>query len=131
MIDQAVHLCLNRLFSLQTLVLSSVKLSHPNKINDSCLNSSKQEASKASPSHDSHSPEVTSRAGMAENDVNEVVRGLAEKLSAALVNVSAKEDLVKQHAKVAEEAVAGTNKCLYSFSCNYLHYLHFPCIWAL
>ncbi|KAI3442708.1 uncharacterized protein J3R85_000959 [Psidium guajava] len=69
-----------------------------------------QEASKASPSHGSHSPEVTSRAGMAENDVNEVVRGLAEKLSAALVNVSAKEDLVKQHAKVAEEAVAGWEK---------------------
>ncbi|KAF8008777.1 hypothetical protein BT93_K2436 [Corymbia citriodora subsp. variegata] len=69
-----------------------------------------QEASKASPSHDSHSPEVMSRAGMAENDVNEVVRGLTEKLSAALVNVSAKEDLVKQHAKVAEEAVAGWEK---------------------
>ncbi|XP_030545205.1 filament-like plant protein 1 isoform X2 [Rhodamnia argentea] len=68
------------------------------------------EASKASPSHDSHSPAVTSRAGMAENNVNEVVRGLAEKLSAALVNVSAKEDLVKQHAKVAEEAVAGWEK---------------------
>ena len=30
-----------------------------------------------------------------------------DKLSAALVNISAKEDLVKQHAKVAEEAVAG------------------------
>lgn len=69
-----------------------------------------QEASKASPSHDSHFPEVMSRAGMAENDVNEVMRSLTEKLSAALVNVSAKEDLVKQHAKVAEEAVAGWEK---------------------
>lgn len=35
------------------------------------------------------------------------MKGLTEKLSAALVNVSAKEDLVTQHAKVAEEAVAG------------------------
>ncbi|KAI6689408.1 hypothetical protein NL676_026236 [Syzygium grande] len=69
-----------------------------------------QEASKASPCDDNHSPEVTSRAGMAENDVNEVMRSLTEKLSAALVNVSAKEDLVKQHAKVAEEAVAGWEK---------------------
>lgn len=32
---------------------------------------------------------------------------LTEKLSAALRNISAKEDLVKQHAKVAEEAVSG------------------------
>jgi hypothetical protein len=32
---------------------------------------------------------------------------LTDKLSAALVNVSAKDDLVKQHVKVAEEAVAG------------------------
>ncbi|MCD9638029.1 hypothetical protein HAX54_021694 [Datura stramonium] len=31
---------------------------------------------------------------------------LIEKLSAALINVSAKQDLVKQHAKVAEEAIA-------------------------
>lgn len=38
------------------------------------------------------------------------VKSLTERLSAALVNVSAKEDLVKQHAKVAEEAVAGTSQ---------------------
>lgn len=95
------------------------------------LEFSKQEASKASPCDDNHSPEVTSRAGMAENDVNEVMRSLTEKLSAALVNVSAKEDLVKQHAKVAEEAVAGTNKCLCSLSCNFLHHSHFPHIWTL
>jgi hypothetical protein len=35
------------------------------------------------------------------------VKTLTEKLSAALLNISAKEDLVKQHAKVAEEAVSG------------------------
>ncbi|KAI4339714.1 hypothetical protein MLD38_024624 [Melastoma candidum] len=45
-----------------------------------------------------------------ENEVFETVRTLTEKLSAALVNISAKEDLVKQHSKVAEEAVAGWEK---------------------
>lgn len=35
------------------------------------------------------------------------MKTLTEKLSAALLNISAKEDLVKQHAKVAEEAVSG------------------------
>jgi hypothetical protein len=35
------------------------------------------------------------------------VKSLNEKLSAALWTISAKEDLVKQHTKVAEEAVAG------------------------
>ncbi|PHT50858.1 hypothetical protein CQW23_10605 [Capsicum baccatum] len=34
---------------------------------------------------------------------------MKEKLSVALVNVSAKEDLVNQHAKVAEEFVADGN----------------------
>ncbi|XP_028757514.1 filament-like plant protein isoform X2 [Neltuma alba] len=45
-----------------------------------------------------------------EDDVNDGLKKLSEKLSAALVNVSAKEDLVKQHAKVAEEAIAGWEK---------------------
>ncbi|KAL6527546.1 hypothetical protein OROGR_016636 [Orobanche gracilis] len=45
-----------------------------------------------------------------EDEVKETVKSLTEKLSAALVNVSAKEDLVKQHAKVAEEAIAGWEK---------------------
>ncbi|KAL3641257.1 hypothetical protein CASFOL_016225 [Castilleja foliolosa] len=40
----------------------------------------------------------------------ESVKILTEKLSAALVNVSSKEELVKQHAKVAEEAIAGWEK---------------------
>ncbi|XP_024028018.1 filament-like plant protein isoform X2 [Morus notabilis] len=47
---------------------------------------------------------------MKSEDVNNSMKCLTEKLSAALVNVSAKEDLVKQHAKVAEEAVAGWEK---------------------
>ncbi|RWW50339.1 hypothetical protein BHE74_00043420 [Ensete ventricosum] len=38
---------------------------------------------------------------------NETIKLLNEKLSAALLNVSAKEDLVKQHGKIAEEAVLG------------------------
>ncbi|KAK7351119.1 hypothetical protein VNO77_10324 [Canavalia gladiata] len=43
-------------------------------------------------------------------DVTDGLGNMSEKLSAALVNVSAKEDLVKQHAKVAEEAIAGWEK---------------------
>lgn len=42
-----------------------------------------------------------------DGDVTDGLRNMSEKLSAALVNVSAKDDLVKQHAKVAEEAIAG------------------------
>ncbi|KAK7410595.1 hypothetical protein VNO78_01516 [Psophocarpus tetragonolobus] len=45
-----------------------------------------------------------------DEDVTDGLRSMSEKLSAALVNVSAKEDLVKQHAKIAEEAIAGWEK---------------------
>lgn len=69
----------------------------------------KQETLKGSPNHDSQSPEVTSKAVSSGEDVNDSLKCLTERLSAALVNVSAKEDLVKQHSKVAEEAVAGNS----------------------
>lgn len=79
----------------------------------------KQEAIKGSPDHNTQSPEVSSKAVARSevidesspkiDDANDTVKILTERLSAALVNVSAKEDLVKQHAKVAEEAVAGRN----------------------
>ncbi|PPD78940.1 hypothetical protein GOBAR_DD24140 [Gossypium barbadense] len=66
-----------------------------------------QEAFKASSPNDcTKSPEVSSKASAVPEEVNDSIRSLTEKLSAALVNVSAKEDLVKQHAKVAEEAIA-------------------------
>ncbi|KAJ0750734.1 putative filament-like plant protein [Helianthus annuus] len=68
-----------------------------------------QESSKKSTNH-SQSPEVTSKASTMNSEVNDSFKSLTEKLSAALVNVGAKEDLVKQHAKVAEEAVAGWEK---------------------
>lgn len=45
---------------------------------------------------------------------------LTEKLSAALLEISAKEDLVKQNAKVAEDAVSG-------ICC--LNILYFSFIW--
>ncbi|XP_020594051.1 filament-like plant protein 3, partial [Phalaenopsis equestris] len=44
------------------------------------------------------------------NEGNEgpaTVKSLNEKLSAALLDVAAKEDLIKQHAKVTEEAISG------------------------
>ncbi|XVF36912.1 hypothetical protein REPUB_Repub19eG0099700 [Reevesia pubescens] len=69
-----------------------------------------QEAFKASPNDNTQSPEVSSKASANSEDVTDSIRSLTEKLSAALVNVSAKEDLVKQHAKVAEEAIAGWEK---------------------
>ena len=72
----------------------------------------KQEAFKASPNNNTQSPEVSSKASANSEDVNDSIRSLTEKLSAALVNISAKEDLVKQHAKVAEEAIAGISYML-------------------
>ncbi|CAN6335674.1 unnamed protein product [Urochloa humidicola] len=42
-----------------------------------------------------------------DEEIKETMRSLNEKLSAALLTIRAKEDLVKQHAKVTEEAVAG------------------------
>lgn len=72
-----------------------------------------QEAIRASANEDMQSPEVTSEAKKIDIDeddeVKESVKILTEKLSAALVNVGAKEELVKQHSKVAEEAVAGNH----------------------
>ncbi|XP_076949392.1 filament-like plant protein [Bidens hawaiensis] len=58
----------------------------------------------------SQSPEVSSKASNTNSDASDSYKSLTEKLSAALVNVGAKEDLVKQHTKVAEEAVAGWEK---------------------
>ncbi|KAJ8541714.1 hypothetical protein K7X08_002530 [Anisodus acutangulus] len=72
--------------------------------------SDEQDALKEFPDHDKQSPEVTSKAAIIDDESKESLRCLTEKLSAALVNVSAKEDLVKQHAKVAEEAIAGWEK---------------------
>ncbi|XP_047324322.1 filament-like plant protein [Impatiens glandulifera] len=64
-----------------------------------------------SPGHNIQSPEVTSKAAFSDDEITEtMIKSLTAKLSAALVNVSAKEDLAKQHAKVAEEAVAGWEK---------------------
>ncbi|PON88826.1 Filament-like protein [Trema orientale] len=60
--------------------------------------------------HGIQSPEVTSKATLYEEYMNESIKTLTDKLSAALLNISAKEDLVKQHAKVAEEAVSGWEK---------------------
>ncbi|KAJ6990986.1 hypothetical protein D5086_015252 [Populus alba] len=62
------------------------------------------------PIHNPQSPEVTSKAVLTDEDLSDNVRTLTEKLSAALLNISAKEELVQQHAKVAEEAVSGWEK---------------------
>ncbi|XP_008784206.2 filament-like plant protein 3 [Phoenix dactylifera] len=64
----------------------------------------KGSSNNASPNH-AQSPEVSSNIG--DSEVHESVKSLTEKLSVALLNISAKEELVKQHVKVAEEAVSG------------------------
>lgn len=61
--------------------------------------------SKAYATQTTPSPEVMSKA--ASNEEATEVKILTEKLSAALLKISAKEDLVQQHAKVAEEAISG------------------------
>ena len=70
----------------------------------------------------SQSPEVTSKVTVSNGEVNDGIKILTEKLSAALVNVGAKEDLVKQHAKVAEEAIAG-QFVFYDTINSYLYFL--------
>ncbi|KAK1413483.1 hypothetical protein QVD17_35257 [Tagetes erecta] len=54
--------------------------------------------------------EVAPNADPRHPDHNHVVKTLTEKLSEALRNINAKEQLVNQHAKVAEEAVSGWEK---------------------
>lgn len=60
--------------------------------------------------HNTQSPEVTSKAIPTNEELNDSVKSLREKLASALQNISAKDDLVKQHSKVAEEAVSGWEK---------------------
>ncbi|TMW86733.1 hypothetical protein EJD97_020948 [Solanum chilense] len=57
--------------------------------------------------HNIQSPEVTSKTAPTNEELNETVKTLSAKLSEALETIGEKEDLVKQHAKVAEEAVSG------------------------
>jgi len=61
------------------------------------------------------SPTVSLEVETEKEELKDSMKTLAEKLSAALANVSAKDDLVKQHVKVAEEAVAGINLFFYIF----------------
>lgn len=58
----------------------------------------------------SQSLEVTPKADQRQSEQNHGVKTLSEKLSEALLSINAKEELVKQHAKVAEEAVSGWEK---------------------
>ncbi|KAK1384500.1 filament-like plant protein [Heracleum sosnowskyi] len=72
--------------------------------------SGEQETLKEYSNHFLPSPEVTSKVAIPNGESSDHIKILTEKLSAALVNVGAKEDLVKQHAKVADEAIAGWEK---------------------
>ncbi|KAL6228100.1 hypothetical protein ACLB2K_002054 [Fragaria x ananassa] len=60
--------------------------------------------------HSIQSPEVTSKALHSNEELNDSFETLREKLSATLLSSNAKDELVKQHAKVAEEAVSGWEK---------------------
>ncbi|XP_028766067.1 filament-like plant protein isoform X2 [Neltuma alba] len=57
----------------------------------------------------STSPAVMSKVASNEEEVTDV-KILKEQLSAALLSISVKEDLIKQHANVAEEAISGWEK---------------------
>ncbi|KAL5204539.1 hypothetical protein ABZP36_009410 [Zizania latifolia] len=60
----------------------------------------------SSPQHcQSPQPEVFTN--VRDEDMKDSMKSLSGKLAAALLTIKAKEDLVKQHTKVAEEAVAG------------------------
>ncbi|KAI3826789.1 hypothetical protein L1987_00845 [Smallanthus sonchifolius] len=58
----------------------------------------------------SQSLEVASTVDPRKSEHNHVVKALSEKLSEALLTINAKEQIVNQHAKVAEEAVSGWEK---------------------
>ncbi|XP_006663860.1 filament-like plant protein 3 [Oryza brachyantha] len=60
----------------------------------------------SSPQH-GQSPQPQSSSNVKDEDVKENLKSLNEKLAAALLTINAKEDLVRQHAKVTEEAVLG------------------------
>ncbi|KAF0895823.1 hypothetical protein E2562_016556 [Oryza meyeriana var. granulata] len=53
------------------------------------------------------SPQPEVFTSIRDEDMQDSIKSLSEKLAAALLTINAKEDLVKQHTKVAEEAVAG------------------------
>uniref|UniRef100_A0A0E0MCW8 Amidase domain-containing protein n=1 Tax=Oryza punctata TaxID=4537 RepID=A0A0E0MCW8_ORYPU len=53
------------------------------------------------------SPQPEVFTNIRDEDMQDSVKSLSEKLASALLTINAKEDLVKQHTKVAEEAVAG------------------------
>ncbi|XP_062197363.1 uncharacterized protein LOC133900274 [Phragmites australis] len=60
----------------------------------------------SSPQH-GQSPQPEVSPNVRDDDVQDSVNSLSEKYSAAVLAISSKEELVKQHIKVAEEAVAG------------------------
>lgn len=57
----------------------------------------------ASPNN-AQSPALSSK--LTGYDPNETIKSLNEKLSAALLSINANEELVRQHVKSAEEAIA-------------------------
>ncbi|CAL5083139.1 unnamed protein product [Urochloa decumbens] len=66
-----------------------------------------QDTAKSSPKS-TESPEISSKE--LEDDSNVKVKVLSERLSSVVQDIRAKDDLVKQHSKVAEEAVLGWEK---------------------
>ncbi|TVU39000.1 hypothetical protein EJB05_12399 [Eragrostis curvula] len=66
-----------------------------------------QDTAKSSPKS-TESPEISSKE--LEDESNVKVKVLSERLSSAVQDMRAKDDLVKQHSKVAEEAVLGWEK---------------------
>lgn len=61
------------------------------------------------------SPQPDVFTNVKDEDMQDSVKSLSEKLASALLTINAKDDLVKQHTKVAEEAVAGNLSFHYDF----------------
>ncbi|XP_073065438.1 filament-like plant protein 3 [Primulina eburnea] len=57
--------------------------------------------------HNTQSPEVTSRAVFSDEKIDDNLKTVSENLSEALLDIPSEEDLVAEHARVAEEAVSG------------------------
>ncbi|XP_075493826.1 filament-like plant protein 3 [Primulina tabacum] len=57
--------------------------------------------------HNTQSPEVTSRAVLSDEKIDDNLKTVSENLSEALLDIPSEEDFVAEHARVAEEAVSG------------------------
>lgn len=101
--------------SIQDYVVMNLLGLHANNVTNLIFFSFHAVIVKVYPIQATLSPEVTSKPAPNEevstpkkyNEEGIDVKTLTNELAAALLEISAKEDMVKQHSKVAEEAISG------------------------